>query len=145
MPAAPGPGLPAPLDPNAEAIIPWDPDALRPIFEELIDGAEESRVEKFRAAAVEASLPDSVVKEIAKDAAYAPAWKRTITSTAPRVTAKTMSRIGISGKYSEEAILATALVSNFVQGRRLAARLEKLIEEAKAAKAAAENKQEKKA
>ena len=59
-------------------------------------------------------------------------------ATAPNVLAKAMNRLGISGQYSDEAILCTALAANFIQGRRLMSKLEKLIEEARAAKAAAE-------
>ncbi len=80
--------------------------------------------------AVKAQLPDKVIQEIARDAHYSTTCKRTLALTAPAVTAKTMNRIGLSGKYSDEAILLTALIGNFVQGRRIQSRLQKLIEQA---------------
>ncbi len=143
--AAPGPG-PEPAPPGAvvpaapgegaapEPVVPWDPATLRPLFEELIEGAEESRVQKFRNMATEGGLPDKLVQEIARDAKYPPMAKRTMSITAPNVTAKAFNRIGLSGKYSDEAILATALIANLVKGRRLQAKLQKLIEQNQARK-----------
>jgi len=136
-PGGPAPGVPGP-DLQAAPVIPWNPDTLRPLFEELVDAAEEGRVEKFRTVAAQGGLPEGLVKEIAGDAKYSPVMKRTICSTAPNVMAKTMNRLGVSGEYSDEAILATALTANLIQSRRLMAKLENLIEEAKAAKAAAD-------
>jgi hypothetical protein len=133
-PVVPGQG-PAP-----DPVIPWDPATLRPLFEELIEGAEEGRVEKLRAMAIKGGLPDKLVTEVARDAKYSPVVKRTMVLTAPNVTAKAFNRIGISGKYSDEAILATALVSNLVQSRRLQAKLQKLIEQNNAKKKDQENK-----
>ena len=51
-----------------------------------------------------------------------------------------MNRIGLSGKYSDEAILLTALIGNFVQGRRIDSRLQKLIEQANKQKAKSRKK-----
>ena len=102
---------------------------MRPLFEELIEGMEEGRVEKLRTMAFKGGLPDKLVTDVARDAKYSPVVKRTMVLTAPNVTAKAFNRIGISGKYSDEAILATALISNMVSGRRLQAKLQKLIEQ----------------
>lgn len=113
--------------------MPWDPEQLKPLLDELIDTAEAGRVEKFRGLANEAQFPPKVASEIAGDAKYAPALKKSMQLTAPRVVARAANRIGISGRYSDEGILATALLANYVQGRRLMARLEKLIAEQKAA------------
>jgi hypothetical protein len=121
-------GAPGPAAPE-DAPVPWDPASLRPLFEELIEGAEESRVNKLRSMATKAALPDKLVAEIARDAKYSPTCKRTMILTAPNVTAKAMNRIGISGKYSDEAILLTAVIGNFIQGRRLQGKLQKLIEQ----------------
>jgi hypothetical protein len=144
--ATPGPG-PGPASPGAgstpapgEAValdpaIPWDPATLKPIFEELIEGAEQSRVEKLRNMAIQGGLSDKLVQEIARDSRYSPVAKRTMALTAPNVTAKALNRIGVSGKYSDEAILLTALIGNFVQGRRLQSKLQKLIEQTAAKKA----------
>ncbi|MGO8839478.1 MAG: hypothetical protein ACLP7I_12100 [Limisphaerales bacterium] len=84
--------------------------------------------------ATEGGLPDKLVQEIARDAKYPPMAKRTMSITAPNVTAKAFNRIGLSGKYSDEAILATALIANLVKGRRLQAKLQKLIEQNQARK-----------
>ena len=112
--------------------IPWDPEQLKPLFDELIDGAEESRVLKFTKAAEAASLPARLVKEISTDAKYSPSMKRAISYTAPRVMADAANSLGISGKYSNVGVLVTAMVAERVRSSRLMARLEKLVAENKA-------------
>lgn len=128
--------------PGAAVPVPWDPEQLKPLLDELIDTAEAGRVEKFRNLVAEAQFPEKVVKEISSDARMAPALKRSMQLTAPRAVAKAANRLGVSSKYSDEGILVTALLANWIQGRRLMARVEKLIAEHKAAQEAEKKKSE---
>jgi hypothetical protein len=113
--------------------IPWDPAALRPLLEELIDGAEQGRAEKRRARAAAVGLPDRVVKEVTAGAVYPAAAKRALALSGSNGTAKLMNSLGVSGKYSDVAIAATALTAIMVSNRRSDAKFEELITEFKKA------------
>ena len=118
-----------------EPIFPWEAGTLRPLFEQLIEGGEEARVEKRRVKATAAKLPDKIVKEIVSDAHFPGAAKRAFVLSGPNATAKALNSFGISGKYSDAAIAMTALVAIVVHGKRSDAKLDELIAEFKKSKA----------
>jgi len=113
--------------------VPWDPAALRPLLEELIDGSEQSRVQKRQERAKAVGLPDRIVKELASGATYPAAAKRALALSGSNGTAKLMNSLGISGKYSDVAIAATALTAIIVSNKRSDAKFEELIAEFKKA------------
>jgi hypothetical protein len=114
--------------------VPWEAATLRPLFEQLIEGAEEACVEKRRVKALSAGLPDKVVKEIVSDAHYPGAAKRALALSGPNATAKALNSWGVSGKYSDAAIAMTAVMAIVIHDKRSNAKLDELIAEFKKAK-----------
>jgi uncharacterized protein YidB (DUF937 family) len=112
-------------------VIPWDAETLAPLFEETIDAAQAKRIKKLSEAAKEAGLGQKVAQEIAKDAEYPTAAKTALNRSGPKAVAKLLNRTGISGKYSDEGLALFGLVSIFLQGHRLEAKLDALVAEAK--------------
>lgn len=80
-------------------------------------------------------MPAQLIKLICEDAKYVPAFKNSVVMTAPNVLARLLNRTGISGKYSDEAILGLAVLSIWLHGRRMHAKLDTLIEEHRAKQA----------
>jgi len=132
VPGGDGAVLPAPGNP-LETIVPWESGTLRPLFEQLIEGAEEARVEGRRVKATTAGLPEKHVKDIAIDARFPATAKRALVLSGPNATARLLNQIGISGKYSDAAIAGTALVAILIQSRRSDAKFDELIREFKKA------------
>jgi len=126
--AAVAPGVPGPVQSD---VVPWDPATLRPLLEELIEGAEQSRIQKRKTRAVAVGLPDRTAKELAGDAAYPGAAKRALALSGANGTAKILNGLGVSGKYSDAAIASTALIAILISNRRSDARFEELIAEFK--------------
>ena len=126
--ASPGTPGPAPLQSDA---VPWDPAAIRPLLEEIINGTEQSRIQDRRSKAAAVGLPDKVVKEVASLASYPDAAKRALALSGSSATAKAMNSLGISGKYSDAAIASTALIAIMVSNRRSDEKFEEMIAEFK--------------
>jgi hypothetical protein len=120
--------------------VPWDPAALRPLLEELIEGAEQSRVHKRLERAKAVGLPDRTVKELASGATYPAAAKRALALSGSNGTAKLMNSLGVSGKYSDVAIAVTALTAIAVSNKRSDAKFEEMIAEFKKAQGPKTNK-----
>lgn len=105
---------------------------LQELTDGIVDALEERRVEKFTEKAKEAQLPEKLVKEIGTDARYPVVGKRGLKVALPQVGAKLANKAGISAEHLPEVILAKAITLNVVHGRRLEAKLDKLIEQEKA-------------
>jgi hypothetical protein len=125
--------LPSAGDP-LQTIVPWESGTLRPLFESLLEGAEEARVEGRRVKATAVGLPDKDIKDILSDARYPATAKRALVLAGPNATVKVLNDFGISGKYSDAAIAGTALVAILLQSRRSDAKFNELIEEYKKSK-----------
>jgi hypothetical protein len=115
--------------------MPWDSATLKPLFDQLIPTLETIAVGQLTSRATKARLPGEVVKEIERDAKFAPPAKKALEIAAPRVAAKWMNRTGISAEHQDEVILGTALASIAAQQVLLLKRLDKLIADANPAKA----------
>lgn len=120
------------VDVPVAPVVPWDAQVLKPFIVEAVNVSETARVSQFKSQSEEAQLPAQLVKLICEDAKYVPAFKNTVVLSAPNVLARLLNRTGISGKYSDEAILGLAVLSIWMHGRRMHAKLDKLIEEHKA-------------
>jgi hypothetical protein len=116
--------------------VPWDPGTLKPLFEQIIDGAEQSRISgrKDRAAAV--GLPDNVVKAATAGAEFPGSAKTALAVSGSNATAKILNSLGVSGKYSDAAIAATAIAAIIIQCKRSDEKFEELIAEYKNSTAA---------
>ena len=125
-PASPGevPGADAASPPP----IPWEPALIREFTDELIEAAEDGRVQKITGKAREARIPERVVKEISNDAHYPASAKKSLQISTPRVTAKWLNKAGVSAEYADELAFVTSLGAIFIQGRKLSQKLDKLIE-----------------
>jgi hypothetical protein len=113
-------------------VVPWTAEMLQELTDGIVDALEERRVEKFTEKAKEAQLPEKLVKEIGTDARYPVVGKRGLKVALPQVGAKLANKAGISAEHLPEVILAKAITLNVVHGRRLEAKLDKLIEQEKA-------------
>lgn len=127
---------------DGRAVVPWTPELLQELTDGIVDALEERRVEKFRGKARAAELPDKLVKEISSDAQYPIIGKRGLKMALPQVGAKLANKAGISAEHLPEAILLKALTLNWLHGRRLEARLDKLIAQNEAAAKEAAKKQQ---
>jgi hypothetical protein len=143
-PGALAPGLPGEALPPGEQIILWDPELFKPLVREAVEATEAARVKRLQEVAEKAALPGKLVKLIADDAKYVPAFKSSLNITAPRTLAKLLNRTGVSGKWSDEALCTLSLIAIWMHGKRVESRLEKLIADKQAEdKKAAEAKQQK--
>ena len=98
--------------------MPWDPGTLRPLLEQIINSAEEARIQTRRTRAVTVGLSDRHVKEVAADAAFPGPAKTALALSGANGTAKILNSLGVSGKYSDAAIAATALAAILIQSKR---------------------------
>lgn len=110
---------------------------LQELTDGIVDALEERRVEKFTAKAKQAELPDKLIREVGHDAQYPVIGKKGLKVALPQVGCKLANKAGISAEHLPEVILGKALVLNFIHGRRLEAKLDKLIAQNEAAKEAA--------
>ncbi len=132
--AAPAPGG-GPLAPGEDAPpVPWQPETLTGLVDDLLEAAEESRVASYLAKCQEAGLTGKLVKEIESDARFPRVAKALLKNAIPRLAAKWLNRSGISAEYQEEISVLTAVILIVKHDAGTAARLEKLIEAAKKAK-----------
>ena len=114
------------------SFVPWDAQTLKPLFDQLIPTVEDLHVEHLTGMAEEAKLPTEIVKEIGKDARWPGPSRKAIEISAPQVAAKWLNKSGISAENQPEVVLGTAIVSIVVSHRKLALKLEKLLQSRKA-------------
>ena len=105
---------------------------MKPLFDQLIPTVEELHVDQLTGMAEEAKLPGEIVKEIGRDARWPGPARKAIEISAPQVAAKWLNKSGISAENQPEVVLGTAIVSIAVSHRKLALKLQKLLEARKA-------------
>ena len=120
--SVPGAPLAAPGAP-----IPWDPETLRPIFEQLVPACEQLDVQTITRLAAEADLPKEVLKEVEKDARWTPPTKTALLLSAPQVAAKWLNKSGISSENQGEVVLGMAIASIVASHVLLVKKLERMI------------------
>lgn len=118
--AAPG----SPVDP---AFVPWQADIIKPLVEDLLEAAEESRVAQFAAKCKQLGDMPKLIKEIEGDAHFPKAAKVLLVTSLPRLAAKWLNKSGISAEYQDELAVATAFLLIIKQDRATNAKLDKLI------------------
>jgi hypothetical protein len=113
--------------PEAVPFLPWQPEALKPLFDQLLPAAEELTVHQITERAAKARLPGDVVHEIEASAKWPGLAKKGLEISAPQVTAKWLNKAGISSEYQPEITFGTALSIILANHVKLLKRLDKLI------------------
>jgi hypothetical protein len=117
------------------AFVPWQADTLKPLVEKLLTAAEEGRVAQYAAKCKQLGDMPKLVKEIQDDAQFPAAAKVLLATSLPRLAAKWMNKSGISAEYQDEVACVTAILLIIQHDRKTSAKLDKLIEQTKPAKA----------
>ena len=115
----------------AEVVVPWTAADIKEFTDELVDLSEAKRVSDFVAVAKEAKLPASLIRELETDAKFPAKSKAGLKTSIAACAAKWLNRSGISSKNKEEAALVFFGFGIWLQGRRLRAKLDELIQEDK--------------
>lgn len=132
LPGSPAPGQSVP--------VPWDPNTLKPLLEQIIDGAEKARVAKRRAQAVAVGMPGPVVEESASLATFPGSAKTGLAVSGANGVAQIMNSLKISGKFQDPSIAVLSIASIVVSMQQSDAKFEEMIAEFKKSKAAEEPK-----
>lgn len=114
------------------SFVPWDAQTLKPLFDQLIPTVEDLHVDHLTGMAEQAKCSAEIVKEIGRDARWPGPSRKAIEISAPQVAAKWLNKSGISAENQPEVVLGTAIVSIAVSHRKLALKLQKLLEVRKA-------------
>lgn len=102
---------------------------IKDFTDELVEAMEVGRVTKFTTLARDGGLPSAAVSKIKEDSHYHRASKAGLQSSIPRLACKYLNKTGVSGEYAEEVKLVGSMTAIFLQGRKLQATLEELIEQ----------------
>ena len=105
----------------------WQPEMLKPLFEQLIPTVETMTVAQVTSRAEKARLPGALVKEIEENAAWNEAARKALELAGPQVAAKWMNKTGISAENQPEVVLGTAVAAIVASHVLLLRRLDKLI------------------
>ena len=109
--------------------MPWVPETLTGLVEQLIKAAEENRVGIYLVRCEKAGLTGKLVKEIEADARFPDSAKTLLKHSLPRLAAKWLNKAGISAEWQEEISVITALLLIFQHEAQVNARFKKLVEE----------------
>jgi hypothetical protein len=122
--------------------VPWEPDLLKPIFDQLIPAAEQGLILQLASKAEKARLPGDLVRDIQQDAAWPAVAKKGLEMSAPRVAAKVLNATGISSQHQDFVVLLSSLTMIGGKHLQLLRRMDKIIAQqtAAAAKPPAEEK-----
>jgi hypothetical protein len=131
--ATPGPGLNQVPGPDLPPVA-WQPETLSGLVDELIEAAEEGRVESYLRKCTEAGLTGKLAKEIEVDARFPKSAKALLKLAIPRLAAKWLNKTGISAEYQDEIAVLTAVILIVKHEMSVRARFEELIVEFKKAK-----------
>lgn len=115
------------------AVAAWQPQMLQELTDALIDSAEEARVDKWTGKVREAKLPEKLQREVSADAKFPAPAKRGLKLSLPHAAAHALNKTGLGSEYQHEVCCVTCLAAILVQGRRLSAKLDELIESSKPA------------
>jgi hypothetical protein len=107
--------------------MPWQPQDLQPIFDQLLPTFEELAVSQLTERAEKAKLPAEVVREIARDARWAPPARKALDIGCPSLAAKYLNKSGISAENKPEVLVGVAVASILGTHALLLRKLDKLI------------------
>ena len=131
--AAPGvAGAPAPpvgdlALPMPGAVAEWTAEDFREAAPELVELTEAWRVDTHTKHAVAGKLPRRIVEEIAKDAAFPPGSKRSLSSASPQTLAEMFNALSVPLSFKKIVTLAPALVYVIVRDLQVGGRVQKMI------------------
>ena len=126
-PSAPGDGLGTLPGAQGAAFVPWAPDTLKPVFEQLLPAIEQVTVHQVTVRAAKARLPGEIVKEFGADAKWSGPARKALELSAPQLSAKWLNKLGVSADNQPEIVFATAVTSILASHVLLLRRLDKLI------------------
>jgi hypothetical protein len=126
------PVLGGPESPSADAeagiaFDAWTAEDFRFAAPELVELAEAWRIDARTRQAVAGKLPQKLVAEIEKDAAFPPGSKRSLSNTSPVTLAKMFNALHVPAGLKPVITTAPALVYIIVRDLQTGARIDKLI------------------
>lgn len=107
--------------------MPWQPEMLKPLFDQLLPTVEKVTINQIAGRAEVAKLPSAVVREIERDAAWNDVTKKALEMSAPQLAAKYLNKSGVSSDNQPEVVFGTALASIVTSHTLLLRKLDKLI------------------
>lgn len=111
--------------PGADAApVPWAPDTLKPLFEQVVPALEKWDVSSLVKRA--ARIDEAVAREVAKDAPWNPAAKASLIASGPLCAAEVLDEIGIGQERAHWVVLLIAAGSIYAGHVALAAKLAEL-------------------
>lgn len=129
-PTSPGVPAPATVGPDVPP-VPWQPEILSGLIDELIEAAEQSRVEDYLKKCNEAGLMPKLVKEIENDARFPRTAKALLKTSLPRLSAKWLNKTGISAEYQDEISCLSAVILIVKHNSSVDARFDEILLELK--------------
>ena len=124
----PSPGGSTPVPGEEAPPVPWQPETLTGLVDDLIEAAEESRVDFYIGRCAEAGLTQKLCKEIEADARFPKTATALLKHSIPRLAAKWLNRAGISAEWQEEISVLTAIILIVKQNAKLSARFEEIVQ-----------------
>jgi len=110
-----------------DPVVLWTPEDFRGAATELVELAEAWRIDAHTRRAVAGKLPRKVVEEVAKDAAFPPGSKRSLSTSSPVTLAKMFNALRVPISLKAVITTAPALVYIIVRDLQTGSRIEKLI------------------
>lgn len=104
---------------------------------ELLDAAEEGRVQSFLVRCEQEGLTGKLVKEIERDAHFPKTAKIILKQSLPRLACKWLNKAGISAENQDEVLTLTAVLLVVQSDRRVSQRLSKAAEDLRTAQSVA--------
>lgn len=105
---------PSPLDsgpPPADhlALVPWEPDSLKPLFAQLLPALQKYATARLVMRAE--SIGPEFAKEVEKDAAWPGPAVVALEASGPQALARVLNRLGLPPENAPEIICATAVAA----------------------------------
>ena len=110
-----------------DPVVVWTPADFRDCAPELVELAEAWRIDAHTKRAAEGKLPRRVVDEIAKDAAFPPGSKRSLSTSSPVTLAKMFNAMRVPVTLKSVITVAPALVYIIVRDLKTGANINRLI------------------
>ena len=120
---------PPPLD--GAAVVPWNSDILRPLFEQGVPLCEAWTVKKLSEKASAAHLAPELVAEVEKGAAWNPLAKQQIVEGGAATAAKWLNTSGVSAEHADELRFFGGVLAVLAGYRTIAAKLDEMAKTAK--------------
>lgn len=117
------PGGPAPAGPA----MPWQAEALKPVFDQLLPTLEQLTMNQLAGRAEKARLPAELVREIERDARWSEPAKKALEIGCPQLAAKYLNKTGVGAEYQPEIVVGTALAAIVSTHTLLLRKLDQLI------------------